>query len=152
MAREGATRNLLKLISVTALAVAAHTIPASGATVQRMVETRAEQVLGRQWVGTAVLLARKESSFRCNAVGPRTRHGRALGVFQVMPGSARALGYQYSKLVDCRYGIDAGLAHMKLCLAHGVRTEQQMLACHLRGVAGWRTVSRKTREGRRNPG
>ena len=143
---------MLKLIPIAALAIAAHTVPASGATVQRMVETRAEQVLGRQWVGTAVLLARKESSFRCNAVGPRTRHGRALGVFQVMPGSARALGYQYNKLVDCRYGIDAGLAHMKMCIAHGVRTEQQMLACHLRGVAGWRTVSRKTREGRGRPG
>lgn len=131
-----------KLILISVCVFAAQALPAQGATVQRMVETRAEQVLGRQWVGTAVLLARKESSFRCNAVGPRTRHGRALGVFQVMPGSAKTLGYQYSKLVDCRYGIDAGLAHMKLCIAHGVRTERQMLSCHLRGVAGWRTVSR----------
>ena len=131
-----------QLIILSIIAVATQALPAQGATVQRMVETRAEQVLGRQWVGTAVLLARKESGFRCNAVGPRTRHGRALGVFQVMPGSAKALGYQYSKLVDCRYGIDAGLAHMKLCIAHGVRTERQMLSCHLRGVAGWRTASR----------
>lgn len=139
-----------KLIVATALVVCATASPA-GAAVQRMVEVRAEQVLGRQWVGTAVLLARKESTFRCNAVGPRTRHGRARGVFQVMPGSARALGYQYSKLLDCRYGIDAGLAHMKLCISHGVRTERQMLACHLRGVAGWRKVSRQTREGRGSP-
>jgi len=131
-----------QLIILSIIYVVAQALPAQGATVQRMVETRAEQVLGRQWVGTAVLLARKESGFRCNAVGPRTRHGRALGVFQVMPGSAKALGYQYSKLVDCRYGIDAGLAHMKLCLAHGVRTERQMMSCHLRGVAGWRKVSR----------
>ena len=131
-----------QLIILSIIAVVTQALPAQGATVQRMVETRAEQVLGRQWVGTAVLLARKESGFRCNAVGPRTRHGRALGVFQVMPGSAKALGYQYSKLVDCRYGIDAGLAHMKLCLAHGVRTERQMMSCHLHGVAGWRKVSR----------
>lgn len=131
-----------QLIILSIIYVVAQALPAQGATVQRMVETRAEQVLGRQWVGTAVLLARKESGFRCNAVGPRTRHGRALGVFQVMPGSAKALGYQYSKLVDCRYGIDAGLAHMKLCLAHGVRTERQMMSCHLRGVAGWRKASR----------
>jgi len=131
-----------QLIILSIIAVVTQALPAQGATVQRMVETRAEQVLGRQWVGTAVLLARKESGFRCNAVGPRTRHGRALGVFQVMPGSAKALGYQYSKLVDCRYGIDAGLAHMKLCISHGVRTERQMLSCHLRGVAGWRTASR----------
>jgi len=131
-----------QLIILSIVAVVTQALPAQGATVQRMVETRAEQVLGRQWVGTAVLLARKESGFRCNAVGPRTRHGRALGVFQVMPGSAKALGYQYKKLVDCRYGIDAGLAHMKLCLAHGVRTERQMMSCHLRGVAGWRKASR----------
>jgi hypothetical protein len=131
-----------QLIILSIIAVVTQALPAQGATVQRMVETRAEQVLGRQWVGTAVLLARKESGFRCNAVGPRTRRGRALGVFQVMPGSAKALGYQYSKLVDCRYGIDAGLAHMRLCISHGVRTERQMLSCHLRGVAGWRTASR----------
>jgi hypothetical protein len=37
---------------------------------------------------------------------------------------------------------------MQLCISHGVRTERQMLSCHLRGVAGWRTHSRKAREGR----
>lgn len=122
--------------------------PAS-ASVQQMVATRTEQVLGRQWVHTALVLAKKESGFRCNAVGPRTKHGRARGVFQVMPGSAKALGYRYDRLLECSYGIDAGLAHMRLCIAHGVRTERQMLSCHLRGVAGWRTGSRTKREGRR---
>jgi hypothetical protein len=110
----------------------------AAASVPAMVHERATQTLGPRWAQTAVDLARKESSFRCNAVGPRTRHGRARGVFQVMPGSARALGYSYSRLHECRYGIDAGLAHMRLCIAYGVKTDRQMFSCHLRGVAGWR--------------
>lgn len=114
---------------------------AHGATVQHMVETRAEQVLGREWVHTAVVLAKKESSLRCNAVGPRTRHGRARGVFQVMPGSAKALGFKYDRLLECHYGIEAGLAHMQMCLRHGVKTERQMIVCHQRGVGGWRRAS-----------
>lgn len=110
----------------------------AAASVPQMVHERATQTLGPRWAQTAVDLARKESSFRCSAVGPRTRHGRARGVFQVMPRSARALGYSYSRLHECRYGIDAGLAHMRLCIAYGVKTDRQMFSCHLRGVAGWR--------------
>jgi hypothetical protein len=125
------------LIRPAALALVLFSTPAA-ASVPQMVHDRATAVLGARWAPVAVALARKESSFRCNAVGPPTRHGRARGVFQVMPGSARALGYDYAKLFNCGYGIEAGLAHMKLCIAYGVKTDRQMFSCHLRGVAGWR--------------
>lgn len=124
------------MIRLAALLVVLAT-PAA-ASVPQIVHERATAVLGPRWAQTAVALARKESSFRCNAVGPRTRQGRAKGVFQVMPRSARALGYSYSRLHECRYGIEAGLAHMRLCIAHGVKTDRQMFSCHLRGVVGWR--------------
>lgn len=130
---------MTRLLALSALALASLVRPAA-ASVERMVHERATATLGAHWAPAAVRLAKKESSLRCDATGPKTRHGRARGVFQVMPGSARALGYSYARLHDCAYGIEAGLAHMRLCLAHGVKTEQQMFSCHLRGVGGWKRV------------
>lgn len=105
--------------------------------VQALLATRAQARLGSNWVPTAVRLGKLESSYRCGATGPRVRGGRARGVLQVMPGSARALGYDPSRLHECEYGIEAGLAHMKKCLDVGVRTHAQMSACHVAGWAGW---------------
>jgi hypothetical protein len=108
-------------------------------SVQAKVAKHTESELGRQWVDTALRLAKLESGYRCNATGPKTRHGNAKGVFQVMPGSARALGYSPSRLHECDYGIAAGVAHMKSCLKAGVRTHDQMARCHVAGVGGWNT-------------
>ena len=110
----------------------------------RIIVREVKKKLGQKWVQTAVRLAKIESSFRCNAVGPRTRHGRALGVFQVMPGSARALGYDPRRIRECEYGIAAGIAHMQACINSGVTTHTQMAACHVAGVKGWKIrLSRK---------
>jgi membrane-bound lytic murein transglycosylase MltF len=80
-------------------------------------------------------VAYRESSLhpdvaRCRRTGARGEQG----VMQVMPGSARALGYDPSKLHDCEYGLAAGSAHMKLCIQHGVRTTQEMARCHVAGI------------------
>jgi len=103
-----------------------------------MVEKETARRLGVQWVPTALKLAKIESSFTCGAVGPNTRHGRARGVLQVMPGSARAMGYEPSRLNECAYGISAGVTHMALCIKSGVRTHEQMASCHVAGVKGWK--------------
>jgi hypothetical protein len=103
-----------------------------------MVAAETARRLGAQWVPTALKLAKIESSFNCGAVGPRTRHGNARGVLQVMPGSARALGYDPRRLNECQYGIAAGIAHMNACLNSGVRTHAQMASCHVSGVKGWK--------------
>lgn len=102
-----------------------------------MVAQETARRLGAQWVPTALKLAKIESSFNCHAVGPRTRHGNARGVLQVMPGSARALGYDPRRLNECQYGIAAGVAHMSACLQSGVRTHAQMASCHVAGTRGW---------------
>lgn len=106
-------------------------------SVAAMVAHSTERKMGRQWVNTALALAKLESGYRCGAVGPRTRHGRAQGVFQVLPGSARALGYNSSRLHECQYGIDVGIAHMQSCISAGVQTHSQMALCHVAGVGGW---------------
>lgn len=113
-------------------------------SVASMVAASAERQLGSQWVNTALKLAHVESRFNCGAVGPKTRGGRPRGVMQVMPGSARALGYDPARLNECQHGIDAGIAHMRSCLNAGVRTHDQMARCHVAGAYGWnRRLNRK---------
>ena len=103
-------------------------------TARQAVAHEARQQLGEQWVAIADRLAYKESTWNARAVGPRTRHGRARGVLQVLPASARALGYPDAKrLLEPRYGAAAGVAHMAMCLRKGVRTEHQMIRCHNTG-------------------
>lgn len=110
-------------------------------SVAKMVADKARAKLGSEWVEPALKIAKLESSFKCDALGPRTRHGRAAGIFQVMPGSAKALGYDYNLLTkDCAYSIDAGLAHMMKCIEAGVKNARSMSACH---VAGWGNWNRK---------
>ena len=106
--------------------------------VANMVAAETARQIGEKWVPTALKLAHIESRFTCSAVGPKTRHGNARGVLQVMPGSARALGYDPRRLNECQYGIAAGIAHMNACLQSGVRTHAQMAACHVAGTYGWR--------------
>jgi hypothetical protein len=106
--------------------------------VAKMVADSARDALGPEWVGSALQIARLESSFSCNATGPKINGGRASGVFQVMPKSAEALGYDYNRLHECKYGIDAGIQHMKTCIELGhVKTSSQMKACHVAGWKGW---------------
>jgi hypothetical protein len=98
--------------------------------------------LGRQWENVAVRIAYVESRYNPRAIGLHTRYGRARGVMQVMPQSARALGYDPKRLHEVKYGIAAGVAHMKSCLQSGVQTEREMAACHVSGIAGWKRRTR----------
>jgi hypothetical protein len=108
------------------------------ASVQQMIATETTKQIGAQWTPTALRIAKLESGYRCNATGPKTRHGRARGVFQVMPATARGMGYNPARLHECRYGIAAGIAHFKMCIASGVRTQAQMASCHVSGFHGWK--------------
>ncbi len=113
--------------------------------VAKIVARQAANRLGSKWVPTALKLAKIESSYNCGAIGPRTRHGRAVGTLQVLPKSAVALGYDPRRLRECEYGIAAGVAHMEKCLAAGVETHRQMAACHVAGWAGWnRRLARRS--------
>jgi len=120
--------------------------PAAAASVPQLIADETTRQIGAQWVPTALRLAKLESGFRCNATGPRTRHGRAKGVFQVMPGTARAMGFNQARLHECHYGIVAGVAHMRHCIASGVRTHAQMASCHVSGFYGWKVRLNKRAE------
>lgn len=101
-----------------------------------LVAERAKATLGKEWVDTAIHIAHKESRFNCKATGPLAKGSRAMGVMQVMPGTARGMGFNPRNLHDCQYGIDAGLEHMRRCMAAGASTERQMIRCH---QTGWVT-------------
>ena len=118
----------------------------AAASVQQLIAIETTRQIGAQWVPTALRLAKLESGFRCNATGPRTRHGRAKGVFQVMPNTARGMGYDPARLHECGYGVAAGVHHMRLCIASGVRTHAQMASCHVSGFYGWKVRLNKRAE------
>ena len=112
----------------------------------KLLADRTRDRLGEKWVQTALVIGKMESGYRCDAVGPHTKHGRAPGIMQVLPGSARALGVSPAILRTCDGGIEAGLRHMQLCIDSGVVTHAQMAACHVAGAQGWKTRLRNKQE------
>ena len=114
--------------------------------VRKIVAEETRKELGDKWVPVALRIAHVESRFNHKAVGPRTRHGRARGVMQVMPATARKMGFDPNRLNEARYGVLAGVAHMRMCIEHGVKTERQMAACHVAGPMGWQKQLRRSAE------
>jgi len=118
----------------------------ANANVVAEIRSQTRAAIGERWESVAVRIAFVESRYNPRAIGPKTKHGRAAGVFQVMPGSARALGFDYKRLTQTQYGIAAGVAHMRLCIQFGVQTDAEMAACHLKGVGGWKRNSKSKRK------
>jgi Transglycosylase SLT domain len=111
--------------------------------IKGMIARKVEAELGPQWVPVSLKIAKLESNFNPKVVGPRTRHGHAVGLFQLLPSSARALGYSPSRLREAEYNTEAGIAHMKACLNSGVSTDWEMSLCHVAGPMGWNRRLRK---------
>ena len=114
----------------------------ASANVVAEIRSQTRAAIGERWENVAVRIAFVESRYNPHAIGPKTKHGRAAGVFQVMPRSAKALGFDYKRLTQMQYGIAAGVAHMRLCIRYGVKTDAEMAACHLKGVGGWKRNSK----------
>jgi len=124
-----------------ALAGCAIQVPLQDSTnkteIKSMIAHKVEAELGPQWVPVSLRIAKLESNFNPKVVGPRTLHGHAVGLFQLLPSSARALGYSPSRLREAEYNTEAGIAHMKACLNSGVSTDWEMSLCHVAGPMGW---------------
>jgi len=104
--------------------------------VAKMVASEARSRLGEKHVNDALRLTNLESRFRCHVLGPKTRHGRAVGPLQVLPSSARALGVD-NMHNDCKAQILAGILHMEKCIQVGAKSYSQLAACHVAGWGGW---------------
>lgn len=104
--------------------------------------------VGESYVDDVLRLTKLESGFTCGILGPRTRHGRAVGPLQVMPQSGEALGVSTKDLhASCDAQIEAGLRHVEKCISVGATSYSQLAACHVAGWDNWnRTLNRKSAE------
>jgi len=90
-------------------------------------------------VKLALAVTHVESRFRCNAVGPRTGSGHAMGAMQILPSSARGLfGFSgaAADLLDCDTGIDYGMRHLALCWDLTGHDYGQSARCYVAGPMG----------------
>lgn len=113
---------------------------------QEVIARAAREKLGERWVGIALAQAKRESSFNPLA---RNRSSGASGVFQVLPSTARGMGYDPKKLFDLEYGTKVGIAYMGKCIEAGVVNDSQMNSCFLRGFYKWRDGNGRGRSDRR---
>lgn len=117
---------------MVALIVLATTTPAHADDARRYVVASAAKFGVAPML--ALRIAKAESGIRCNVVGS---HGE-VGPLQILPSSARALGYRNIRGASCRTKTDAGMKHLALCYrgAHG--DWHRAAACHNAGVASLR--------------
>lgn len=89
----------------------------------------------------ALRVAWIESRHRCNAVNPRSG---ASGPLQIMPASARGMGYRgpVSALRSCGAGLVYGMLHLKNCYRLAGGSESAASACHLSGPAAMHARTR----------
>lgn len=81
----------------------------------------------------ALAIAQIESGYRCDAVGPSTRHGRAHGVMQVLPSTAARLGYPTTDLASCGNGLAAGMAALAECYRLAGGDTVRVASCYVGG-------------------
>jgi len=79
---------------------------------------------------------------RCNlyATGPKTKHGRHYGAYQIRPSSAARFGYKGGSLQGLP-GLKYGMAHLADCLKRANGSESLAARCHVAGpgaIAGKR--------------
>lgn len=91
-------------------------------------------------VDLAVRVGRAESGLQCH------RHNRsgASGPLQIMPSTARAMGYRGPSIrrASCAVQTEWGMRHLAMCY-RGARGDRRVAAaCHYQGVSALRRVSK----------
>lgn len=84
----------------------------------------------------AMRVAKHESGLNCHAVGRRGE----VGPLQILPSTARAIGYRNIRHASCRVKVDAGMKYLARCY-HGAKGNQRRAAaCHNAGEGSlkWR--------------
>lgn len=84
-------------------------------------------------VSFALRVTKVESGFQCNVIGPKTKHGRAQGVMQILPTTAARMGHQGGDLANCEDGLLYGMAYLSLCFKLAGNDENKAAACYVGG-------------------
>lgn len=104
-----------------------------------MISDHVSSRIGSEWVPTAIQIARIESGGNCGAVNA----SGATGIFQVINPGRFGVSRSYAR--TCQGGIEAGVAHMAMCIKKGAQTHHQMMVCHNAGTPFARRVERAYR-------
>jgi hypothetical protein len=128
--REVNTRNLF-FTSQSTLTIEPRSI--ANVEVRRLVRAKAQELKVPEALALAV--THVESRFRCDAVGPRTRHGHAYGPLQILASSAARLGYtgSVSALRSCGAGLHYGMLHLAQCWGMSGGSYKHAAHCHVQG-------------------
>lgn len=114
-------------------------MPDASGGVSAMISEHVSARIGSEWVSTALQIARIESGGRCGAVNA----SGATGVMQVVRPERFGISRSFAR--TCQGGIEAGVAHMAMCIQKGARTHYQMMVCHNAGTPFARRVERAYR-------
>jgi soluble lytic murein transglycosylase-like protein len=78
----------------------------------------------------ALRVAKVESGIRCGRVGAAGERGP----LQVLPSTARSLGYKNIRAASCATQTDAGMKHLAICW-HKTKSKWRAAACHNQGIS-----------------
>lgn len=78
----------------------------------------------------ALAIAWQETRTQC---GTHNKHSGAVGPLQVMPRTARHLGFKNIRAASCATQTDAGMAHLAYCLERSKGDRRAAARCHYGG-------------------
>lgn len=92
----------------------------------------------------ALRVAKIESNYNCNAVGRRGE----VGPLQILPATARTLGYSNIRRASCQTKVDAGMAYLARCYHKAGGNWGRAAACHNAGESAlkWRRYPASVRK------
>lgn len=82
----------------------------------------------------ALRVAKVESGKRCAAVGQRGE----VGPLQILPATARSIGYKNIRAASCQTKVDAGMKYLARCYHGAGGNWRRAAACHNAGEASLR--------------
>lgn len=82
-------------------------------------------------VDLAMSVAQHETGVQCGKVG---RHGER-GPLQILPSTAKSLGYPNIKSASCATQTDAGMKHLAICWEKTGHSRWLTAACHNQGFS-----------------
>lgn len=81
-------------------------------------------------VDFALRVAKQETGIRCGLIGAAGERGP----LQILPSSARGLGYKNIRSADCAKQTEAGMAHLAMCWREADGNRRAAARCHNGGI------------------
>lgn len=119
----------MKLLQLAAVATMLMTTQAFATDATRLVETSARK--HGVPVEFALKVAQKETGIKCGEIGSSGERGP----LQILPSTARQLGYKNIRKASCAEQTDAGMEHLAKCYRGMGGNRWYTAACHNQGFS-----------------